>query len=154
MRDGDDTHAYWMGYMIQTVKDAARRTHDKSCVDALRVFVETSRLAQPNDLEALNKALGDDDPLYEGNRDNAERSAGLEAQDDALYEAARASGYTHVAARKIAGFSRCVPDTPALRLAGRPVDVPSWQGGRSGYSDEGLAFHCDPDPSCGQDGAA
>ena len=52
-------------------------------------------------------------------------------------------------------YSRKVPDTPALRLADRPVDVPSWQGGRSGYFDEGLAFHCDPDPSCGQkDGAA
>jgi hypothetical protein len=81
MRDGDDTHAYWMGYMLQTVKDMARRTHDKSCVDALRVFVETSRLAQPNDLEALDKALSDDDPLYRG-------------------------------------YSRQVPDTPALRLAG------------------------------------
>ena len=31
-------------------------------------------------------------------------------------------------------YSRKVPDTPALRLVG--------------------AFHCDPDPSCGQDGAA
>ena len=108
-----DTYAYWMGYMIQTVKDAARRTHDKSCVDALRVFVETSRLAQPNDLEALNKALGDDDPLYEGNREYADKSAGLEAQDV---------------------FFRQTPDTPALRLGGM--------------------FRCEPDPSCGQDGAA
>ena len=31
-------------------------------------------------------------------------------------------------------FSRKVPDTPGLRLVG--------------------AFHCDPDPSCGQDSAA
>ena len=134
MRDGDDTHAYWMGYMLQTVKDMARRTHDKSCVDALRVFVETSRLAQPTDLEALDKALSDDDPLYQGNRDDAEKSAGLEAQD-LLYEAARKAGYTDTAAHNIAGFSRRVPDTPGLRLAG--------------------VFECEPDPSCGaRDGAA
>jgi len=134
MRDGDDTHAYWMGYMLQTVKDMARRTHDKSCVDALRVFVETSRLAQPTDLEALDKALSDDDPLYQGNRDDAEKSAGLEAQD-LLYEAARKAGYTDTAAHNIAGFSRRVPDTPGLRLAG--------------------VFECQPDESCGaRDGAA
>ena len=63
MRDGDDNHGYWFGYMLGTVKDCARRTHDKSCIDSLRVFCETSRLAHPSDLEALNKALGDDDPL-------------------------------------------------------------------------------------------
>ena len=128
-----DTYAYWFGYMFQTVKGMARRTHDKSCVDALRVFVETSRLAQPTDLEALDKALSDDDPLYQGNRDDAEKSAGLEAQD-LLYEAARKAGYTDTAAHNIAGFSRRVPDTPGLRLAG--------------------VFECEPDPSCGQDGAA
>ena len=133
MRDGDDTHAYWMGYMLGTVKDMARRTHDRSCVDALRVFVETSRLAQPHDLESLEAALSDDDPLYEGNKECAETSAGLEAQD-MLYQAARKAGYTDAAAHNISGFSRRTPDTPALRLAG--------------------VFACDPDPSCGQDGAA
>ena len=115
MRNGDDNHGYWFGYMLGTVKDCARRTHDKSCIDSLRVFCETSRLAQPSDVEALDKALSDDDPLYEGNRDDAERSAGLEAQD--------------------AEFSRRVPDTPGLRLAG--------------------VFECQPDESCGaRDGAA
>ena len=130
----DDSAGYWMGYMLGTVKDVARRTHDKSCVDALRQFCETSRWALDMDHEALDKALSDDDPLYEGNRDDAERSAGLEAQD-ALYAAARAAGYTDTAARNIAGFSRRVPDTPGLRLAG--------------------VFECDPDESCGaRDGAA
>ena len=133
MRDGDDTRDYWFGYMLGTVKDCARRTHDKSCIDSLRVFVETSRLAQPSDLEALDKALSDNDPLYQGNRDDAERSAGLEAQD-VLSEAARAAGYTIIPISDFPGLSRKVPDTPALRLAG--------------------VFECEPDPSCGQDGAA
>jgi len=88
MRDGDDTHAYWMGYFLGTVKDMARRTHDRSCIDTLRVFCDTSELATHLDREELEKALSDSDPLYQG-------------------------------------YSRQVPDTPALRLAG--------------------AFHCNPD---------
>ena len=115
MRDGDDNHAYWMGYFLGTVKDMARRTHDKSCIDTLRVFCDTSELATHLDREALEQALSDSDPLYQG-------------------------------------YSRQVPDTPALRLAGLPVDIPSWRGGRSGYFDEGLGCH--PDESCGQKGGA
>ena len=103
MRDDDDTMAFWMGYMLGTVKDTARRTHDPSCVDALRQFCDHSRFVQDHDREALNLIDSGNDPFYQGNRDDAERSAGLEAQD----------------------FSRKVP--PALRLA----------------------FHCDPDESCG-----
>ena len=134
MRDDDDTMAFWMGYMLGTVKDCARRTHDKSCIDSLRVFVKTSQLVQLSDIEALNKIDSGDDPLYQGNRDDAEKSAGLEAQD-LLYEAARKAGYTDTAAHNIAGFFRRVPDTPGLRLAG--------------------VFECEPDPSCGaRDGAA
>jgi hypothetical protein len=37
-------------------------------------------------------------------------------------------------------YSRKVPDTPALRLVGALESLG--------------AFHCDPDESCGQDGAA
>jgi len=92
MMHEDDNHAFWMGYMLQTVKDVARRTHDQSCVDALRAFCDTSALAKDADREALEKALSDDDIYYDN-------------------------------------YSRKVPDTPVLRLAG--------------------AFHCDPDESCG-----
>ena len=137
MRDDDDTMAFWMGYMLGTVKDIARRTHDPSCVDALRQFCDNSRFVQDHDREALNLIDSGNDPLYQGNIDDAERSANLAAQEarDSLYQAARAAGYTDAAAHNIAGFSRKAPDTPALRLAG--------------------AFHCDPDPSCEQkDGAA
>ena len=110
----DDTRAYWMGYMIGTVKNVARRTHDPSAVDALRVFCNTSSFATDRDREALDLIDSGDDPLYQGNRDDAERSAGLEQQDI---------------------FSRRVPDTPGLRLAG--------------------VFECEPDESCGaRDGAA
>ena len=113
MRDGDDIPAYWFGYMLGTVKDIARRTHDRSCVDALRQFCNTSSLANDLDRAALSLIDSGNDPLYQGFVECAEMSAGLEAQDT---------------------FSRKVPDTPALRWAG--------------------VFACEPDPSCGQDGAA
>ena len=135
MRDGDDNRGYWFGYMLGTVKDCARRTHDPSCVDALRAFVETSRLAQPTDVEALDKALSDDDPLYQGNRDDAERSAGLETQDRRHGPACSENGILGMTNKEIESFSRRVPDTPGLRLAG--------------------VFECQPDESCGaRDGAA
>lgn len=92
MHDDDDIYAYWMGYMLGTVKDVARRTHDRSAVDALRVFCETSRLAENSDREALEQALSDSDPLYQG-------------------------------------YSRQVPDTPALRLAGVFACDPDERGG-------------------------
>lgn len=97
MRDGYDTHAFWMGYMLGTVKDAARRTHDKSCVDALREFCDNSKLVADSDLEALERALGDDDPLYQGNIDLEQRSAELEAQDI-------------LPALRLAGAFECNPD--------------------------------------------
>lgn len=37
MHDDDDIYAYWMGYMLGTVKDVARRTHDHSAVDGKSV---------------------------------------------------------------------------------------------------------------------
>ena len=92
MRDGDDNHAYWMGYFLGTVKDMARRTHDKSCIDTLRVFCDSSELATHLDREELEKALSDSDPLYQG-------------------------------------YSRQVPDTPALRLAGVFACNPDERGG-------------------------
>ena len=92
MRDGDDNHAYWMGYFLGTVKDMARRTHDKSCIDTLRVFCDTSELATHLDREELEKALSDSDPLYQG-------------------------------------YSRQVPDTPALRLASVFACNPDERGG-------------------------
>ena len=81
-----------MGYFLGTVKDMARRTHDKSCIDTLRVFCDTSELATHLDREELEKALSDSDPLYQG-------------------------------------YSRQVPDTPALRLAGVFACNPDERGG-------------------------
>ena len=49
----DDTYAYWMGYMLSTVKDVAQRTHDKSCVDSLKEFCERSQWATSTDDDAL-----------------------------------------------------------------------------------------------------
>ena len=99
-----DTYAYWFGYMFATVKEKAREG-DKLCVDTLQQFCDHSRLAVDTDREVLEQAVS---------HDLADKSAGLEAQD--------------------AEFSRKVPDTPGLRLAG--------------------VFGCNPDESCGQDDAA
>ena len=117
-----DTYAYWFGYTFATVKQKAGEG-DALCIVTLRQFCDHSRMAIDADREVLEQASSDD----------AKRSAGLAAQD-ALHAAARAAGYTDTAARNIASFSRRVPDTPGLRLAG--------------------VFECEPDPSCGQDGAA
>lgn len=96
MKTDDDVYAYWMGYMLSTVKEIARRSKDRTCVDALRVFCDSSSLVTDSDREALEAALSGDDPLYQGNLDDAKESARLEARD--------------------AEFSRKVPDT--FRLVG------------------------------------
>ena len=61
--------------------------------------------------------------------------------DTVFLPSSRATEFLALFMRAIAGsipepdtYSRKVPDTPALRLVG--------------------AFHCEPDESCGQDGAA
>jgi len=102
-----DTYAYWFGYMFATVKKTAGNG-DALSINSLREFCDHSRFALDTDREVLEQAVSNP-------RDLAQKSAGLEAQD--------------------AQFSRRVPDTPGLRLAG--------------------VFECEPDPSCGaRDGAA
>ena len=69
MSELDDSYPYWMGYMLSTIRDTAQRTHDRSCVETLRVFCDTSELATDLDHDALAEIIRQidgptDDEIY------------------------------------------------------------------------------------------
>ena len=151
-----DTYAYWFGYMFATVKKTAGNG-DALSINSLRKFCDHSRFALDTDREVLEQAVSNP-------RDLAQKSAGLEAQDatrcaalgypnrtvgpitcqlpkghagehGAWQYAETQTGAEYLWHNESPGFSRRVPDTPGLRLAG--------------------VFECQPDESCGaRDGVA
>ena len=52
----EDSYPYWLGYLLFTVKDAARRG-DTSALRSLQVFCTESTLALNIDQDALNDIM-------------------------------------------------------------------------------------------------